>query len=145
MEVLVLAVGKPKLAYAKLGTEDYAGRLTHYVRLRLEFVKAGRVEEEGARLLAGSEGSVRIALDPVGWMGTTEGWLNSWTEWETDGIKKVSFLIGGAEGHSAVVREACERWSLGPLTMQHELALVVLLEQIYRVQTLKRGEPYHRG
>jgi 23S rRNA (pseudouridine1915-N3)-methyltransferase len=66
--------------------------------------------------------------------------------WEMNaGIKRVSFLIGGADGHTEALRkEADEIWALSPLTLQHELALVVLLEQLYRVHTIKRGEPYHR-
>ena len=60
-------------------------------------------------------------------------------------LKKLTFLIGGADGHPPELRERCdETWSLSKLTMQHELALVVLLEQLYRVFTIKRGEPYHR-
>ncbi|MFQ3670030.1 MAG: 23S rRNA (pseudouridine(1915)-N(3))-methyltransferase RlmH, partial [Verrucomicrobiia bacterium] len=97
------------------------------------------------RLLAVSEGAVRVALDPGGWMGRTEEWVDRWEEWEGSGVKRVAFLVGGAEGHAQGVRVACERWSLGPITLQHELALVVLLEQLYRVQTIRRGEPYHRA
>ena len=60
-------------------------------------------------------------------------------------LKKVAFLIGGADGHPPELRERCDEiWSLSRMTMQHELALVVLLEQLYRVFTIKRGEPYHR-
>ena len=60
-------------------------------------------------------------------------------------IKSVAVLIGGAEGHGEEVRSAADLiLSFGRLTMQHELALVAAVEQIYRVYTLKRGEPYHR-
>ena len=59
--------------------------------------------------------------------------------------KAVAVLIGGAEGHDDVVRSSADLLiSFGRLTLQHELALVAAVEQIYRVQTLKRGEPYHR-
>ena len=61
-------------------------------------------------------------------------------------IKNVSFLIGGSDGHSSELRNCCDEiWSLSAMTMQHELALVVLLEQLYRAYTIKRGEPYHRA
>ncbi|MCH2026887.1 MAG: 23S rRNA (pseudouridine(1915)-N(3))-methyltransferase RlmH [Verrucomicrobiales bacterium] len=57
----------------------------------------------------------------------------------------MAVLIGGAEGHDDAVRSAADLLiSFGRLTLQHELALVAAVEQIYRVQTLKRGEPYHR-
>jgi 23S rRNA (pseudouridine1915-N3)-methyltransferase len=60
-------------------------------------------------------------------------------------IKCLSFLIGASDGHTAQLREQSDMvLSLSSLTMQHELVLVVLLEQIYRIATLRRGEPYHR-
>ena len=66
-------------------------------------------------------------------------------QWEMAGVKRVALLIGGSDGHSPAIRSAVDdSWAMGRLTLQHELALVVLLEQIYRVHTIKRGEPYHR-
>ncbi len=62
-----------------------------------------------------------------------------------EGVKEITYLIGAADGHTEELRKSCDLvLSLSPLTLQHELALVVLLEQIYRVATLRRGEPYHR-
>lgn len=145
MQLTVVAVGKPKLAYARLGVETYAERLRHYLRIEFKTVKSGTKDDEAERLLAASEGALRIALDLKGWAGGTEAWLEQWIQWERNGTQRVAFLIGGADGHGPAVLSQCQAWSLGPLTLQHELALVVLLEQLYRVQTLKRGEPYHRG
>jgi 23S rRNA (pseudouridine1915-N3)-methyltransferase len=60
-------------------------------------------------------------------------------------VKTVAFLIGGADGHSAELREKSDRvLSLSSFTMQHELALLVLFEQLYRVASLASGSPYHR-
>ncbi|RTG95352.1 23S rRNA (pseudouridine(1915)-N(3))-methyltransferase RlmH, partial [Thermus scotoductus] len=54
-------------------------------------------------------------------------------------------LVGGAEGYSEGVREGADLLlSLSPLTLQHELALLVLMEQLYRILTLRAGHPYHR-
>lgn len=146
MEVQVVAVGRPKLAYARLGVEEYAARLPPYGKFRLDFVKAGGgPEEEGARLFGASEGAVRVALDEKGWAGRTEAWRERFDQWQREGVRRVAFLIGGAEGQGAEVKGRCERWSLGPITLAHELALLVVMEQIYRVQTLRRGEPYHRA
>jgi 23S rRNA (pseudouridine1915-N3)-methyltransferase len=60
-------------------------------------------------------------------------------------VKTLAFLIGAADGHTPELRTACD-WvlTLSPLTLQHELALVVLLEQLYRVASLRAGTPYHR-
>ena len=55
------------------------------------------------------------------------------------------FLIGGADGHTEALRACADfRWSLSPLTLQHEFALVLVLEQLYRARTLNAGLPYHR-
>jgi 23S rRNA (pseudouridine1915-N3)-methyltransferase len=60
-------------------------------------------------------------------------------------VKTVAFLIGAADGHNEALRGKCDLvLTLSPFTLQHELALLVLLEQLYRVASLKSGSPYHR-
>ncbi|MGE9269861.1 MAG: 23S rRNA (pseudouridine(1915)-N(3))-methyltransferase RlmH, partial [Verrucomicrobiales bacterium] len=73
-------------------------------------------------------------------------WDHCFEKLEMNGaIKTVSFLIGASDGHTASLRTQVDKvWCLSKLTLQHELALVVLLEQLYRVATIRRGEPYHR-
>jgi len=57
----------------------------------------------------------------------------------------MAFILGGANGHDQSLLERADfLWSLGPLTLQHELALVVTLEQLYRARTILAGHPYHR-
>ena len=143
MKLRILAIGKPKLGYAGEGVREYTGRLKHYVPLDLEFLKG---HDESSALLSRSEGSYQIALDERGSQLTTLEISEGLTRLENSpGIKKVAFLIGGANGHSPALRDQCDEiWSLSTMTMQHELALVVLLEQLYRAYTVKRGEPYHR-
>ena len=144
MKILVLAIGKPKLSYAAEGVQEYCRRLRHYAPVTLEYPK---VRDESAALLARSEGSYRIALDERGHQLDTVSFSERITQLENrTELKKLTFLIGGADGHSPELRERCdETWSLSRMTMQPELALVVLLEQLYRVFTIKRGEPYHRA
>ncbi|MER3552905.1 MAG: 50S rRNA methyltransferase [Meiothermus sp.] len=145
MRIKVCAIGKPKLAYAKAGLSEYAGRLERYTRLELLYLKEGTQAQEGERLLQASEGYLRVTMDERGESVDTTTLKTKLESWEMRGEKGAAFLIGGAEGHSQAVRDAAD-WvlSLSKLTLQHELALVVLLEQLYRVETLKRGEPYHR-
>jgi 23S rRNA (pseudouridine1915-N3)-methyltransferase len=58
----------------------------------------------------------------------------------------VALVIGGAEGLDPAVLEASDlRWSLGPMTLPHELARVVVMEQLYRAFAILRGAPYHKG
>ena len=142
----ILVAGKPALAYAKTGVDEYLLRLRRYLDCELIIVKAGSSEDVSNRLLEKSVGSYRIALDERGERPTTRQLSETIAAWEMRGeIKSISFLIGASDGHTAELRKSCDMvLSLSSLTMQHELALVVLLEQIYRIATLRRGEPYHR-
>jgi 23S rRNA (pseudouridine1915-N3)-methyltransferase len=142
----IIVIGKPSLSWAKAGADDYLGRLQRYGRVELECLREGTQAQNGERLLKASEGAHRIVMDERGRLQDTAAARAAVDRWEMNpGIKKVAFLIGGADGHAPALREAAgELWALSPLTLQHELALVVLLEQLYRVQTIRRGEPYHR-
>ncbi|NNC90156.1 MAG: 23S rRNA (pseudouridine(1915)-N(3))-methyltransferase RlmH [Akkermansiaceae bacterium] len=144
MKRRVYAIGKPKLEYAAKGIAEYAARLAKRTDFALEFLKAGR--GESSRLLAGSSDSYRIVLDERGRLLTTAELVAALKALEDRGdVKTASFLVGGADGHTGDLRESADMvWALSPLTLQHELALVVLLEQLYRADTVARGEPYHR-
>lgn len=146
MRIRILAAGKPALAYAKAGVEEYLKRLGRYGSHELEILKAGDSASVSAALLERSAGSFRIAMDERGAVLGTREWADQFAALEMRGeVKAVSFLIGASDGHTEHLRKQCDVvWSLSRLTMQHELALVVLLEQLYRVATLRKGEPYHR-
>jgi 23S rRNA (pseudouridine1915-N3)-methyltransferase len=146
MRLKIIAVGKPKLPFAKAGVEEYSGRLRPWVDSALDFVKAGSQESESAALLERSAGCLRIVLDERGEEVTSRALAGRITQWEQDGsIKAVAILIGGADGHTNQLRSAAQwTWSLSKLTLQHEMALVLVLEQLYRAFTIKAGTPYHR-
>ncbi len=146
MRWILASVGSPKLAYAKAGIADYTTRIRRFTRLEFAEVKpAPRPEIESAGLLARTENSWRIAVDGTGRALSSPQWAQRLRELEVAGTDTVSLLIGGADGHSDLLRvTANECISLGPLTLQHELAQVVLLEQLYRAYTIVRGLPYHR-
>ena len=136
MRLRVVAVGRPRLAYARLGVEEYARRMRRYAPLDLVFVR------KGEELLPKAEGHWKVVLDERGRLLTTEELDRRLLAWEGE---RVAFLVGGAEGHPEAVREEADLLlSLSPLTLQHELALLVLMEQLYRVLTLRAGHPYHR-
>lgn len=143
MKIRILAIGKPKLTFAAAGVEEYRKRLRRHARVEVDYLKERLGSEQ---LLARSEGSFRIALDERGELLTTAAMVDQVNRLEQRGdVKELAFLIGGADGHSEDLRRTCDRtWSLSALTLQHELALVIFLEQLYRVFTIKRGEPYHR-
>jgi len=141
-----VVVGKPSLKYARLGIEEYLKRMRKYVGVDFVSVKNGTKEEEGERLLKASENSYRIVFDERGELIDTKTLTEKINELEMDGsCKLVTVLIGGAEGHSAELRNSADLIiSFGRMTIQHELALTAAVEQFYRVYTIKRGEPYHR-
>jgi len=141
----VCTIGKPALAYAKSGTEEYLKRLQRYAPVEIVTGREGGQDANSLQLLKASEGTHRIALDERGEAVTTQDWVERINRWELDSVKTVSLLIGGADGHSEELRRQCaEIWSFSGLTLQHELALLVTLEGLYRCYTIKRGEPYHR-
>ena len=146
MHVRIIVAGKPALAYARGGVDEYLKRLARLGSYELVIVKAGSSTEVSSRLLERSQGCWRVALDERGESLSTRGLADKLQTLERRGdIKTLAFLLGAADGHSPALRDTCD-WvlTLSPLTLQHELALVVLLEQLYRVASLRVGAPYHR-
>ncbi len=146
MHVRLIVAGKPALAYARAGVEEYLKRLSRLGGYELVTVKAGTRDEVSARLLERSQGCYRVALDERGERLTTRAFAGRLEALELRGdVKTVAFLIGAADGHNDALRTAADLLlTLSPFTLQHELALLVLLEQLYRVASLKTGSPYHR-
>ena len=146
MQIRLIVAGKPALEYAKIGVAEYLKRLSRGGGCELVVIKPGASDDVSARLLEASRGCYRIALDERGESFGTRPFAAKMAALEARGdVKAVAFLIGAADGHNAQLRsEADLLLSLSPFTLQHELALLVLLEQLYRVATLKSGSPYHR-
>jgi 23S rRNA (pseudouridine1915-N3)-methyltransferase len=151
MKYTILAVGKLKRGFYKQGCDHYLTRLNKLAKAELIEVRDGknqdaqaRQQEESDYLLAQSNG-YRIALDERGKTLTSTGMAEVMTALENRAISQVSLLIGGAEGHSDALRDTCDvMWRLSDLTLPHELARLVLLEQLYRAETIRANHPYHR-
>lgn len=146
MKWLVACIGKPRLAHARLAIDDYLERARHYAPIEFLPLRAGpSAAEEGRQLLDRSEGCHRLVLDERGERLTSAEFARLITDLERTSVRRVAVLVGGADGHTADTRGRADRLlSLSSLTLQHELALVVLLEQIYRGYSILRGSPYHR-
>lgn len=154
MRIELLAVDRLRAPWARAAVEEYLGRVGRHCGVERREVKAARgdtaaaVAEEGARLLkAAAIGPADrlVALDPRGEAWTSEAWAEALRAWLEEGAGRVVFAVGGAGGLAPEVRAAAHRTvSLGPQTLAHELAQVVLSEQLYRAWTLVRGEPYHK-
>jgi 23S rRNA (pseudouridine1915-N3)-methyltransferase len=144
MKWLLLTVGKPALPYAKAGRDEYLGRLGKFAPLEQIVIKATDRARESADLLARSEDCCRVVLHEHGTALTSREFAGKVDEWRLS-ARRVALIIGGADGHDQSLLDAADfLWSLGPLTLQHELALVVALEQLYRAHTILSGHPYHR-
>jgi 23S rRNA (pseudouridine1915-N3)-methyltransferase len=140
MRYRVVAVGRLKHAALRAACDEYLERLGRYTR-----VEEREVKDEARLLEAIPEGSRLVALSEQGEQWTSVQ-LADWTaRWEGDS-RDVVFVIGGADGLPDPVTQRAERlWSLSRLTFPHELARLLVYEQLYRAYTIRRGEPYHRG
>ncbi|MDZ4675697.1 MAG: 23S rRNA (pseudouridine(1915)-N(3))-methyltransferase RlmH [Gemmatimonadota bacterium] len=153
MKLTLLAVGRLRPSFRE-ATDDYLLRLRRMADVReTEVREAGRAgpppvqRREEAKALRSSlpDGTVCIALDQRGEGWSSEGLAHRLGAWRDEG-RAVAFIIGGAVGlDDELLDSAAHRWSLGALTLPHELARVVVAEQVYRAFTILRGEPYHKG
>lgn len=156
MHYTVVAVGKLKERFWTQACAEYVKRLGAYGKVDVREVpdidpaRAGGVEasrtREGEEILAAiPERSHVILLAIDGKQRSSEEFSAHLDELVLRGKSDLTFVIGGSDGVSAAVRErANETFSFGPITLPHNLARVVLLEQIYRACKISRGEPYHK-
>jgi len=153
MRIVVAVVGKPRNAAVATAISDYETRAARYWPLDVHEVREERAgslppaqvrEREGARLLERSGSGRVIACDPGG-RSFTSGEFAEWLRGEREAERDMSFVIGGAYGlGDGVLSRAVMRLSLAPWTLPHELARLVLAEQLYRAGSIVRGEPYHK-
>jgi 23S rRNA (pseudouridine1915-N3)-methyltransferase len=146
-------VGKTKNEHLRALVEDYLGRLGRFVRsevaeLRESAARTERegIEDEGRRIIGALHRDTFVVLLDVEGRGWSSTELAGEVEkWQIDGKREVAFVIGGHNGVSKEVRERANfRWSLSPLTLTHEMARVVLAEQLYRAYTIIHGLPYQK-
>ncbi len=142
MRLVVLAGGRLRPPYAD-DVAHYAKLLTRHARLELVEV---RDDEQVTRRIpegppGGGPGPFVSQLHESGQAFTSETFA-AWLEERRRSGRDLWFVIGGAFGLDAVAA-AEHRFSLGPMTLPHQLARVVLLEQLYRGHKILAGEPYH--
>lgn len=154
MTISVVVVGSVRGPLAN-AVAEYENRAARYWKLEVVEVEAGgyrdaRPEDvmaaEGERIVARlPDGARVVALTREG-KGMTSRGLAAWLSRRGVEASDVAFVIGGAWGlDRGVLTRASRRLSLSPLTLPHELARLLLAEQLYRAGTILRGEPYHKG
>lgn len=147
----LICLGKTKEKFIADGVAEYSGRLRHYASFGISMLKerskgAATIEAEGQTLLqAVPPGALLVVLDPEGRQLSSEALARLIGEWELQGVKQVAYLIGGPDGHAPAVKNRANLLlSLSLMTFTHDMARLLLIEQLYRAYTIKAGERYHK-
>ena len=155
MKFRIVAVGKPRAQNIAAAIQDYETRAARYWPLEFREVREEAArnatpelvrEREGERLLAAAGANALIVACDADGEARTSAELAAWMHAERERASRdVAFLIGGAYGLSPAVRKSAgQRLSMSRFTFPHELARLMLAEQLYRAGTIVRGEPYHK-
>ena len=147
----IAAVGRAGRAVGSGVYEDYARRLTWPLELReVELCQTlppqkRKISEAEKLLAAVPTGAILVALDEKGEALSSREFARKLGAWRDDGVANLAFFIGGADGLDPSVKEKVALvLSLGPMTWPHLLVRGMLAEQLYRVQSILTGHPYHR-
>jgi 23S rRNA (pseudouridine1915-N3)-methyltransferase len=142
MKIHIITIGSPKLEYAKLGWQEYLRRLKHYHSVEVTHLPDKKNEPK--YLLEAAGRAYKIALNMKGTQLSSPE-LASFLESHMIQNKEMAFLIGGPDGLQKEVLDKCDvQLSFSRLTFPHDLAMVILLEALYRAATIAAGQPYHR-
>ena len=144
MKIHLITVGSPKLSYAKSGWEEYSSRLKHYHQLKITHLSDK--QNDTPHLLAAAGNSYKVALVIDGGEQFSSPGLAKFLEKRALDGRELSFIIGGPEGlPSSLINQVDFCWSFSQLTFPHDLAMIILLETLYRASTINQGHPYHRA
>jgi len=155
MRLQILAVGRLKDAAARGLCDDYAARIRRYQKLEIQEARESGKSDRDAAQSRRIEGEALLRLIPsgsrlytltrTGRAYSSEELATALERWRAD-ARDVALVIGGAHGvDEAVLSKSEGIISLSSMTLPHEIARLVLLEQLYRACTILRGEPYHKG
>lgn len=154
MRLRLIWVGKTKNEHVRALAGDYLQRLGRFVRCEVSELRESAqaderaVVEEESKRIAGAlgAGGVTVLLDVEGRREWSSQELAAQLErWQLDGKKEIAFVIGGHLGVAPELKAKADvRWSLSRLTLTHEMARVVLVEQLYRAYTIMHGLPYQK-
>jgi len=154
MRFVVAVVGKPRDANLAGAIREYETRAGRYWPLDVHEVrdepgKTGSAdlvrEREGQRLLEAIPTGAQVVTCELTGRSMTSEQFARWMQEQRERARDVAIVVGGAFGlGSAVLQRKASSLSLAPWTLPHELARLVLAEQLYRAGTIVRGEPYHK-
>lgn len=146
LKITVIAVGKLKERFWRDACAEYSKRLGGYCNLTVREIPDSNREQESTLVLeALPENATIVVLDIQGKETSSEALASLIERYTVEGISHLVFVIGGSDGLTNAVKErAAFRMSFGPITLPHNLARVVLLEQVYRAFKIIKREPYHK-
>jgi 23S rRNA (pseudouridine1915-N3)-methyltransferase len=152
LRIRIIREGKPRDPHLRALQADYQGRIAHFVDLKIEdrpalgWKKGGRgasADSAERKWLESLRSSCKVLLDPRGHERTSQQFAEWLGERALRGTREVAFLVGGDQGFPPAIRERADLlMSLSQLTLTHDWACSLLLEQIYRAFTILRGYPY---
>jgi len=156
MKIEIFTVGKIKAGFLSDGEQVYLKRLKHYTSISQSVIKAEKIGQSTNRdVILNKEadrfydkikaGDLLVALDKSGNQMTSEQFAKTIQKWQFSGKKRLVFMIGGALGLSShILKKADFVLSISKMTFQHDMAKLILLEQLYRSYTIINGEKYHK-
>ena len=159
LHINIVHVGTVKEKYLTDAMAEYEKRLSAYCAINNIGIKDERlpqnpspaeihtaIEKEGEKILAAlPQKSYNIALCVEGSQMTSESFSEKLTSLKRDGFSDISFIIGGSDGLSDKVKNACQmRLSVSKMTFPHQLMRVILEEQLYRAFNIAAGGKYHK-
>jgi 23S rRNA (pseudouridine1915-N3)-methyltransferase len=153
MRLRFIWVGKTRNEHMRALIDEYLKRLSRFVRCEISEVSAVKarapnagIEEEGRRIKGAlHQDGLTVLLEVGGREWNSKELAAEIERWQVSGTKEVAFIIGGQDGVSTEVASRADiRWSLSRLTLTHEMARILLLEQIYRAYTIIHGWPYQK-
>lgn len=152
MKVQVLGIGKIREPYFREAIEEYTRRIGYYVPIRIR--DAAKEVSDSEQDLEAAYGRLRkehhkadlkVALDRKGRVMSSENLAQWFEKAMLDSVGMVSFIIGGPHGLAgSALGDSDQTLSLGAMTLPHQMARLLLVEQVYRAFTIIRGEPYHK-
>lgn len=155
MKLTILCVGKTRESFIQQGMDKYAKYLKHYADLHIRELKSEKIldlkqapvvrKREAERILAAvGPGCFTISLDERGTEFTSHEFAELMESLQESGVREVVFIVGGALGLDEQVTGRSQRTlALSRWTLTHEMARLVLMEQLYRAFTIVTGKTYH--
>ena len=149
MKYIISAIGKAKTQQEDLITLKYLKRIKNIEIKQYEIKlnnKQKKIEEEGLKLISSTPSNGRLVLlDEQGQNLTSPELAKMVLDWRNNNIAYINFAIGGAFGNGDQIKRRADKIiALGKLTWPHQMVKMMIAEQIYRIETIIQGHPYHK-